>query len=607
MNRFCRVLACVALLVVPFAFAATVFPVTPSLAADLMALQPTPLLPSTNAVFTFSDRVAGTNRASFSALPGASSGLAFRAEVPVRGKTSYEVEAKIKSSASVKKDDVVLARFFARAPVARQESGEGSVQFAFQRGVAPNERSVVVTVTPGPEWTLFEIPFVVANDFAAGEAVVALAFADLPQTLEIAGLELLNFGTRARLEQLPKTRFTYKGREAEAAWRVAALKRIEETRTAPLAIRVTDAAGQPLAGAHVEAKLIQSDFVWGTSVNEALLADELPDSAKYRSVLKEFFNTAVIENGFKWPTWGSNTNRQAQTKRAFEWLEHEGFRQKGHNLVWPGWKFAPKFAKETAERDPAEFKQLIEENIRGKIEFTKGRVYAWDVINELIHERDFFAYLPTNAPVQWFQLARQLDPNAQLVLNDYGMLNSARSPGTIEQFRETIHALRTAGAPIDGIGIQGHVGQQPRAPVLVLSDLDLMAGEGLPVQITEFDINTKDEELQADYTRDFLIACYSHPAVNGFIMWGFWQPRHWKPDAAMFRKDWSEKPNAAMWREWVVKKWTTRLDITTTADGAASVRGHLGRYRVTVTHNGVVNRQDLLLPHCGAEVTVKFP
>jgi hypothetical protein len=93
----------------------------------------------------------------------------------------------------------------------------------------------------------------------------------------------------------------------------------------------------------------------------------------------------------------------------------------------------------------------------------------------------------------------------------------------------------------------------------------------------------------------------------GFIMWGFWQPKHWKPDAAMFRKDWSEKPNAAVWREWVVNKWTTRLDATTSADGTTSVRGHLGRYRVTVTYNGVVNRQDLILTRKGAEVTVKFP
>jgi hypothetical protein len=131
--------------------------------------------------------------------------------------------------------------------------------------------------------------------------------------------------------------------------------------------------------------------------------------------------------------------------------------------------------------------------------------------------------------------------------------------------------------------VQGHIGAQVRNPVDVLSDLDLLQTAGLPIHITEFDINTKDEELQADYTRDFLIACYSHPNVSAFIKWGFWQSDHWKPDAAMYRSDWSAKPNAAVWREWVVNKWRTRVEATTNAEGAISSRGHLGLYEVTVT------------------------
>ncbi len=166
--------------------------------------------------------------------------------------------------------------------------------------------------------------------------------------------------------------------------------------------------------------------------------------------------------------------------------------------------------------------------------------------------------------------------------------------------------LRAAGAPIDGLGIQDHVGEQPRAPESVLADLDLFMPDELPLQITEFDVNTKDEQLQAGYTRDFLIACYSHPLMTGFIQWGSWEPKHLKRDAAIFRKDWSEKPNAANWREWVLGKWKTKFAATTPADGTVSERGHFGRYQVTVTHQGVVNRQDVLLPRAGAEQTVMF-
>jgi GH35 family endo-1,4-beta-xylanase len=366
------------------------------------------------------------------------------------------------------------------------------------------------------------------------------------------------------------------------------LKRIEEIRTAPLKIQVVDAGGKPVTGATVSVNLVQQEFIWGTAVNEALLGDDLSNSANYRRYLKELFNTAIIENGFKAGVWQGQPERRAQTMRAFEWLEKAGFRQRGHNAVWPGWKFnSPQFRK-TAETDTGKFRQLIEEDVRSKMTAIKGRVIAWDVINELVHERDFQKHLPPDIAVQWFKLAKEVDPKAQLFINEYAMLNSIYSPKNIQEYLDTIASLRNAGAPIEAIGIQGHIGRQPRNPAQVITDLDMFVKTGLPVQITEFDINSPDEELQADYTRDFLIACYSHPVITGFNQWGFWEGAHWKPDAAMFRKDWSAKPNAAVWREWVTKKWKTSFTETANANGAVSAQGHLGTYKIKVSKGSKV-------------------
>lgn len=170
-----------------------------------------------------------------------------------------------------------------------------------------------------------------------------------------------------------------------------------------------------------------------------------------------------------------------------------------------------------------------------------------------------------------------------MFINEYSMLNGIGSPQNIKSYIDTIKALRKAGAPVEAVGVQGHVGRQPRNPDQVISDLDLFKPLGLPVHITEFDVNTPDEQLQADYTRDFLIACYSHPMVTGFTMWGYWEGDHWKPDAAMYRKDWTPKPNAAVWREWVLNKWRTAITETTKADGSINKRGHLGKYEITIT------------------------
>jgi GH35 family endo-1,4-beta-xylanase len=297
-----------------------------------------------------------------------------------------------------------------------------------------------------------------------GDAQICFSYAALAQKLEITSLQVLNFQQKINIKQLPVTRFTYQGREENASWRIDALKRIEEIRTAPLLIQIKDAAGKPVKGASVTATLIQSDFIWGTAANEAMLANDHNDSKNYKQIIKELFNTAVIENGFKAARWTGAPERKQETVKAFEWLTQNGLRQRGHNLVWPGWKFNPKQFKETALKDTAAFRKMIEEDMRSKIAVTKGKLIAWDVINELVHERDFLPYLPTGMPEQWFKLAKELDPTAQLFINEYSMLNSIASPANIKNYLDTIKRLRNSGAPIDAIGVQGHVGRQPRQP-----------------------------------------------------------------------------------------------------------------------------------------------
>jgi endo-1,4-beta-xylanase len=527
----------------------------------------------------------------------------FQVEVPTAAKSHYAVQAAWKSETAIHKGDIVLARFSIHAKYAKQESGEAVVYFYVQHS-GNFEKSVISDISVGPEWKTIEIPFVAVNDMPTGVASVCMSFGALSQKVEIANLQLLNFGKKATLAEMPATKFTYQGRENNAAWRVDALKRIEELRTAPLVVQVLTKDGKPLKGAKVHVELVQSDFIWGTAVNDGLLTKDSPNSENYKRYLKEFFNTAVIENGFKAGMWQAKPQSRESTMKAFEWLEKEGFRQRGHNLVWPGWKFNSALFKNTAATDTAQFRALIEEDVLSKMTATKGRLIAWDVINEPLHERDFLPYLSKDIQEDWFKIAKKIDPRAKLYINEYGLLNSIASPANSASYIDTIALMMKKGAPIEGIGIQGHVGRQPRNPAQVLTDLDLFKKLNLPIQITEFDINMTDEDLQADYTRDFLIACYSHPLVTGFTIWGFWQGAHWKPDAAMFRKDWIEKPNAKAWREWVLGNWKTKFELNTNQKGLITGKGHLGNYKIEVTKNGVKKTMEYQLKK--SEVPIKI-
>jgi GH35 family endo-1,4-beta-xylanase len=565
---------------------------------QLHALNPVNLFPADAAEnYKFSNRSAAEKPPLFDVNKTGANAI-YTAENFSPAKGHGDVQVVWKNTAPIKKGDALLARFALRAQYAKQESGEAVVYFSVQAA----ERLVIVDVTAGPEWRYMDIPFVSPGNVQEGEATITFTFGALAQKVQLADVQVLNFENKATMSQLPITKLTYAGRDEAAAWRKEALKRIEDIRTAPLVVRVVDGSGKAVKGAKVEARLIDPSFLFGTAVSVNLVNGTDSNAAIYKRYLHELFNAVTIDNNLKWPEWRDAQKRE-KTNEAVAWIVNNGFRLRGHNLVWPGKKFSPSFFSRQPGFGPS-FGDSINAHIRDIVTAMRGKVYGWDVINEMLYEKDYFEVLPRTEAAEWFKLAKKYDPGATLFVNEYSMLNNIASPQNIKTYLGVIQELRGYGAPIDAIGVQGHVGRQPRDPQSVISDLDLFTPTGLPVQITEFDINSPDEELQADYTRDFLIACYSHPLVTGFTMWGFWEPAHWKPDAALFKTDWTAKPNVAAYRDLVLKQWRTRINGTTSPDGKLNAMGHLGRYDITVTSGNKKVKRSYTLTKNGEPVAI---
>ena len=557
--------------------------------------------------FVLRDNRENVRKSEYSVLKDEQGGPVYDINVHVGDKSQYAVAAQFYTTADIKKGDVLHARITMKTLFAHQETSECAVYFMLQQSSSPWEKSVNTQLCCGSEWTTYDIPFKAAIDHPAGETVIELASGALSQHIQVKDVEILNYGNAISVSDLPQTRFTYFGREDDAQWRTEALARIEEIRTAPISITVKDSKGRPVRNAEVKVQMQKADFIWGTAVKESALASDDSLSLIYKDVLKRYFNTAIIENGFKAGGWFWEDSRKCNTLMAFEWLKANGFRQRGHNLVWPGWKFNPRATRVVAQQgDKERFDSFIKAQFHERIAYTKGELIAWDVVNEIMHEKDFFPYLPEDVVVDWFKLAKELDPSAQLFINEYAMLNGAQSPANIKDYIAKIEDMRSKGAPIEAVGIQGHVGTQPRSPIQVISDLDMFIPLGLPVQITEFDINTTDEELQADYTRDFLIAVYSHPLITGVNLWGFHQKHHWKPNAAMFRADWTPKANAAVWEELVIGDWKTSYAEMTDKKGQSTERGHFGEYKLVVTYKGQTKTHDFHLGKEGYNCEIQF-
>lgn len=80
--------------------------------------------------------------------------------------------------------------------------------------------------------------------------------------------------------------------------------------------------------------------------------------------------------------------------------------------------------------------------------------------------------------------------------------------------------------------------------------------------------------------------CFSHPGIDGFIMWGFWDGKHWADNAPLYDKDWNLKPEGEAWMQLVFDQWWTDENGNTDARGRWQTRAFLGEHRVTVTGPG---------------------
>lgn len=540
---------------------------------------------------------------------------AVRVRTDKRPAQSYRFQLRVPTAAAVKKGEKLLAVFDARALEPQARDGIGETEFAFEQRDEPYTRSVSHHVEFGTRWQRFYIPFEAKLDHEPGEAAVIFRAGFDPQTIEIGGVQVRSFGLDFPLEKLPATPTGYIGRDPGAPWRRIAAERIERLRKAGLTVTVTDAAGRPLPGVNVRAQMIRSAFGWGSAVDARTLLGGGPDSERYRRIILENFNKVVLENDLKWHAWMTDRQRALD---AVRWLRERGLSVRGHVLVWPGKQNLPKQVVELLNH-PGALRSAILDHITDEAGALRGQLVEWDVVNEPYTNFDVQTALTgvtrdaapdaverhAAALVPFFKAAREADPGVKLDINDYSILETGgKDAAHQEHYERTIRALLAAGAPLQGIGIQGHFADDLTPIPRLWEILDRFGKFKLPIQITEFDVNVSDEALQADYTRDFLTAMFAHESVIGVLIWGFWEKRHWIPNAAHYRADWSLRPAGQAWLDLVRKQWRTDAEGITDARGQWKARAFDGDYEITASSNEKTATVTATRAGSGADVKV---
>ncbi len=481
----------------------------------------------------------------------------------------------------LQKGDYILATLYARCVDA--PSGLGIISAYFQGSGSSWTGIGSETWVVGKEWKRFYIHGLAKEDFAPGEYELTLHLGIQPQALELGGIVVMNLGSKVDINSLPFTPIRYIGQEVDALWRKAAAERIQKYRKADVTVSVVDQAGQPVKGAEVHIQMQRHAYGFGTFLESGVITGTGLDADKLREWTLKLFNRCTTP--IYWSDWGwANPVERERYRQCAKWAFDNALATRGHCIIYPGWEFLPLAVRKLEGDPPALRKRLLEQVVEVTEATRPFRFREYDVCNELRNLKEIHNLLGREAVAEWFKVAREHAPDSRMAINENTIL-TRRGITQAEQdnYAEWIQYLVNQGQGPDVIGMQAHFDEAVTDPETVLRILSRFEKFGKPIQITEFDLITRDEQGQAQYTRDFLTAVFSHPSTEAFTMWGFWEGRMWQPVGAMIRKNRELKPNGQAYRDLVFKEWWTDVRCTTDADGLCSIRGFKGDYKIIVT------------------------
>jgi GH35 family endo-1,4-beta-xylanase len=256
--------------------------------------------------------------------------------------------------------------------------------------------------------------------------------------------------------------------------------------------------------------------------------------------------------------------------------------------VWPEFRRAPK-SIERLRSDQEGLSSAIREHIKFMVNRFNYPVTEWDVLNEAVNHDEYMRILGKDVVKEWFQLVKDMNPNVKRYINDYSILTKNNVRHRKRYFRY-IKGLLDSGVPIDGIGFQSHIpkGFNPTPPEEIIRIANDFSSLGPELQVTEFDFETSNRDLQAQYTEDFMTAIFSQPKMTGLITWTpfeYAKNNVPKPEAALIDKDLQFKPNGMVWYELINKRWMTKTIVSTDDNGYLKFRGFKGRYLASISHS----------------------
>ncbi|XP_064599691.1 anti-sigma-I factor RsgI6-like [Liolophura sinensis] len=311
------------------------------------------------------------------------------------------------------------------------------------------------------------------------------------------------------------------GHQSSGNWKAQANERIDRLRKSNIHFKVTADGGINHGSVTIETVMTKHAFPFGTAVVASIMNNNNGGSEqKYRQFIYDHFNWAVTENQLKWNQFEYNEGHPDYNTgiNAVKKLRSHGIKVRGHNLLWAVEQWVPRWLK---SKSPSQVRSIVDHHLHETVSHFKGLVEHWDVNNEMLHGNWYATKLnDPNYTKEVFKTVHNIDPNVKLFLNDYSVVAGGAST---DDYLAQAKDYKASGTHIGGIGVQCHFGmEQYPDPSTVNSRLDKLAQAGLPIWVTELDVQSNDVNKRADYYETALRTFFSHHAVQGILLWGFW-------------------------------------------------------------------------------------
>jgi endo-1,4-beta-xylanase len=306
----------------------------------------------------------------------------------------------------------------------------------------------------------------------------------------------------------------------------------------------------------------------GVSIGAAVRPSLFPEQL-YSLTLAREFNMVEPEDAMKW--WVLRPDRFTfdftQADHVVGFAETHRMKVRGHTLVWgwsnPAWLTDGSFTSE-------QLHDLLQQHIAKVATHYRGKIFAWDVVNEAFDERGLvkssiwydqpgigLAGKSTAYIDQVFRWAHAADPDAALFYNDNG-------GETVNAKSDAIYAMvqdfRKRGVPIDGVGMQMHIFDLQADFDSIAANIARFIALGVQVHITEMDValpldsagNASPTSLarQAEIYQGIAAVCFADPGCTAIQTWGFTDKYSWigsktkgaKGRALLFDRNYAAKP-----------------------------------------------------------------